>query len=1788
MLEWFSENKLLALTPTDSDASLRPPYPEALEVLIEEGYITKATLRSNLYAGDYYMLTAKGCACFTRPEVDQLIGSELKDRTRRLPAELHLKDSLLTSPGTLTAVQAVQLAFIRAFCERTGQNIPIFRDADDGVILGIRPRGERLLCILTALFDADSDLKRDLDVLSPHTAPSDDNDRNPLLLIVFTQKDALILAEALKLNETSVPPAFSVIDEDYAVYCLEDGALILDDTFASALPDEDSVQSKEDSAFVAALKQRGAFLSDEDAVDKPSIEENANAEAKKVSSSIFASDLSKGYENAHKRIVEALRDSSCSSPAHIAAMTHMSEDVASVAFDLLFRKGYLRRYTLPGGAFYVPSPRLERALQFADACRYIGVRKPKDGFLNRGIDDTPESAAVRLAQIVTEMDAYTRIVQGGAHLSSAAASIGAHGFAIRLSGDKGTPHTEVLLCALWRNADECDEFLSQAEEHIFSAESIDRLTVASLTFDKAAALADAILETSGLGDKCPAVTLYSILDGTYADHRTPPEPDPEDKLVDAPENEPVDALENEPDSASENELNDASENEPDNASENELDDALEDEPAIKTLPVQSLPELSSASSEADILNNVCEILLKRRFYAATAYLKANLGAWPALQGNYTLLAYALNDPMAHCVYQADTVYSMVSTRSAFEDALIIAIAVRTFYSNQNRYDHGITALHNSVKEYPLMKRYPSLNDAVYKLMRFKNDHQKGMEAYAAYRLKNKAQLEEEIAVLRREAQNFYNSYIAANVRETVQQRRFIETKKAVFDISGDLGFCLNAIVKDERDSLPLVHDFLCKNFYRDGVPITPEGIDADMLWDYIVLFWENAREKLLFQKHETLKGRLRNNITSLTAKALQIIAKWCALLEQVSDFVSDDGSEVYKAVRKPTEDMLLSAISEINADTDVPAEERAALCVLTETLREVHACISGTFNDRARLYFYAPFLLTDDVMLHEDYTPDFDMHSTTLKAFTPAARILAHVRNVTNAPHTYRDRLKEIIDEDGDDFGAAQLIMQYLSEMEHDPEAYSRADTLNDSISYARNAAQLRRDDFVGELELAQSYGQIDNSEVNRTEIILQAVDNWYDWAVESCNFGFFKKVMDAYLADIRASCKLRETDLLARLEHFKQTSALSASPEARKARIQKINQAISEQKYTVAEYLLGRPIDASDDAENIVPEDFLKDFLDNYGDYSIGLNSGSSFENLVSKRVRNKEERGALKLAQNWLPGGSTMGRERLLALLDGLGIKGVAATPDYIDKFEGYIVSATREAKSQRHSYTHPIAAFGSGIWRDGFRVVCLNGKYDADMLIDVMKQIGNAYHTLILLDCALSLSERRHLACKAKLTLDDKMIGVIDRTVMMFLMRNYDGNKILRMLMSLIAPFACYQPYVWESANVMPPELFMGRKSELEKIKSVNGVNIVYGGRQLGKSALLKQARDAVEGNIVKEGSGAEYAERAVYIEIKGLDYQSTARRISQELYDQGILPDDINTTDWDELSRAVKRRLRQDGPGRIPYLLLLLDEADAFIESCETVNYMPFDKLKEMQNVGTAHFKFVVAGLRNVVRFKREAALGHNSVLTHLQAMTVKPFSVSEARELLEVPLYYLGLRFPREKESLITLILATTNYFPGLIQMYCAKLLEAMRSKDYAGYSEADSPAYVVSVDHIKKVLADPEFTQQIWDKYFITLKLDEDDYYYVIALLMAYLYRENRSSTGYSLEDIKKTGAELDIRKIAALSNEKLNAFMEELIELNVLRKSDSEHYLFTRYTFFQMMMDKIDIEDELYKYMEA
>ena len=1568
---------------------------------------------------------------------------------------------------------------------------------------------------------------------------------------------------------------------------------------------EEKEKDKSTSDFVSALRENDMIMPLDNRFGLLSAEKSPSEE-KKVSAKDFKNDIRTGNQKAASDIIgEVLSANAITEKLMKIRHPMIPENVLNINMAMLHKKGYLRKYRLiPGGEFYCGTKRLVKALASNDASKFVGQRQMKNGDGSEEIEDRSSSAAARIAMADLYADCVSSYVINGVPRHTSANRLQTESVVMKVYPTDNEDEANLIVISFWTEDTECDQFLEMLKELCNS--KIKRFIVASLNEKTAQKFRKVLVDFIDVGEA--DVYLYSFEDSKYYDYESENEIEVEDvwdmhlpseEEEDAAEDNDEDTVEEEKDKSNEDsEISDIEEK-ADKEEEENKDDPQETakpeekkqekitsvkETVTKTAKISTQPSLGTVSE--DFYGTIHRFCKEGRFYCATAYAKARSIKNSALTDVYDRIAYALNDPMRHCTYASDNVFNLIpNEKSYFLNALMVSIGMRTFFSDQVRYDYNITPFYSAIKDNAVISDYPALGNVMYTLLEFKNARKKGMDVYADYRAKSHAELESDIKAVEREAKMFYDSTIAAKKSEKASQRRFLETKKLLFDINGEIGTWMKTVADGDIDIQPLVVEFLQEKFIKEGNTLAEDTIDADMLWEYIMVYWDKAGEKMMMKLRADLMSHLRSNIVKTTTKAVQILVKWCVLVDELNNQAEDEGTVEYKKVRKTLLENIEQAIADIDKDSKVKGiseEDAAGLAVVAYTLRELKACIDGSFVEKNRLYFYVPFLTTDDVLLDDTYYPDLETRSANVEALSPEYRILEHAGKKGTK---LRDRLKEIVDEQGDDYGEARLICEYLIAKGDSEGIEDILSDINAGEEYVKETADIRKEDFIGELELAQSFGQIDNSDANedKKERILQIIDAWYEWASESSNYGFFNKVMTCYLQEIRNQAKAREKDLLEQLESFKQTTIKGLSAEGKEKRVQKIRNMIEQQNYTVAEDMLARADQAEDDQDDIVEENFLNDFLENYDDYYKPVATHRmTFANLVSSRTRNKEERGAKKLADNWLTGGGSLGKDRLSVLLSCFGFKleqGSIKVQNPIGKFENFFVKTMSETGGKRANYTHPIAAFGSGASQEGFRVVCVNGGYDADGLIDVMKQIGNARHTLILMDYALPLSERRRLARKSKEALGEKVFAVVDRAVMMYMLKNFDETKANRMLMSLIMPFGYYQPYVWKSSDVMPPEIFRGRKLELEKIESATGVNIVYGGRQLGKSALLKKAKADIDRN--------ENGDRAVLVEIKDLDYKEAAKKVGHALFDEKVLTTDITTTDWDEIARAVKKRLQATN-APIPYLLLLLDEADAFIESCEAVNYKPLDALKDIQSVGAGRFKFVVAGLRNIVRFKREAALGNNSVLTHLDSMTVKPFKAREARELMEIPLHYLGLKFPKEKEALITLILATTNYFPGLIQLYCAKLLEAMRKKDYAGYNEVDTPVYEVSEDHIKKVLADPDFMQQIREKFVITLKLDEDNYYYLIALIMAYLYHNNGYNDGYSAEDIKNAGKELDIEKIGGLETEKLNAFMEELKELNVLRNTDDTHYLFTRFTFFQMMGTRGEVDDKLVEYMEV
>lgn len=1188
-----------------------------------------------------------------------------------------------------------------------------------------------------------------------------------------------------------------------------------------------------------------------------------------------------------------------------------------------------------------------------------------------------------------------------------------------------------------------------------------------------------------------------------------------------------------------------------------------------------------------------KILMTGKTYCACAYLKRLAELDASFKDEYLQLAYAVNDPLAACTYNSDQIANTYLADGYEHNSYYLAAAIlRNFYSNQCLYDYAIDSMMDSFAEDKLLVSNEKLKHLIDILRMFKKEHHCGMGKFADYKKSDIAALKAKLDIFAKRAMEQSKLASEQSYNVAITNARFGKTLEYLFRGNSDLASFLDMIAEKEKDeaAIELMKQYLQEHFIKENAPVAVENINSNKIDELIDIAWDVAGN-LIRNKKKTSKlvSGPRVNLRHRLEEIGKLISEYLVTVEQINNADEDDKAyPAYQKAYKTTSRLFQEIIAEYEAEAKQADKDYGYKLVLIQTLKEIYAKMKGDNPEFTGKYFYLPFLGDSHVLLNANYQPEY-RDIKELPAMGTLARIEKHAFEGGDMSVDLQVRLKGIMEKDtdivqsiisDDNYGSLRLLTGYINDQQPGFEAeFMKNFRVAMALDFAKKQAKKEFEDFSDELALFQSYGQIDNTEENKKEIILQTAGLLYEAAQEDDNYGFFEKVLVEFKNKIQRDAVVQGDALKQNLENFLLAHQELKENEAANKLIERIRQCIDSQKYSSAEELLNRlENDDYESLQELEMKDYLQDFLNHYNNYikSVANNDKTLRAQVKPYRTANKDTRAAERLLNAWPKGNNDIRPDELLSSL-GFKLASVAEMDKVDGKFPSFFVKLQKALGGRVNNYNYPVPAFGSLGETDGFRIVYIFGAYDAERLVEIFNNIGDEKHTLIILDYALKESARRRLALLVKGKANCKIFAVLDRVVMKYLYDNYSEQTITKQLLHIIMPFAYYQPYVADSSKPMPSELFIGRKEELKKIKDVNGVNIVYGGRQLGKSALLMKAKKDIDKN--------ESGDRAVYIDIKGRNYSETALKISEELVIADILEKKEITSDWRELAMSIRMRLKdEDKP--IHYFLLLLDEADAFLDSCKDVQYKPFDALKDIQAVGEGRFKFVVAGLRDVLRFEHEAALNDNSVLPQLSSMTVKLFKYAEAKELLEYPLSYLGFRFRDdvETDTLVSAILSHTNSFPGMLQLYCTKLIEAMKN-GYAGYKEAGTPPYYVSEDHIKKVLGEDNLQEEIRQKFFITLTVGSDNYYLLIAMITAYLYK-NDEGICVTPNDVLTFAKDFEIKDIAALSPEKVAALMEEMRELNVLQHNGEHGYRFTHFSFFQMMGTKAYLEQELEKYM--
>ena len=407
----------------------------------------------------------------------------------------------------------------------------------------------------------------------------------------------------------------------------------------------------------------------------------------------------------------------------------------------------------------------------------------------------------------------------------------------------------------------------------------------------------------------------------------------------------------------------------------------------------------------------------------------------------------------------------------------------------------------------------------------------------------------------------------------------------------------------------------------------------------------------------------------------------------------------------------------------------------------------------------------------------------------------------------------------------------------------------------------------------------------------------------------------------------------------------------------------------------------------------------------------------------------------------------------------------------------------------------------------------------------------------------SEREKLRRSA--IVKQRLFLVIDESLVLFLSAR-PANRLSAMFRCAL-PFAVVEPYVTTS-GLVPPELFYGRLSEQRAIMDPFGTCFIYGGRQLGKTALLR----AVERDFHELRS--RRLAKWIDLKVSGIGSPHQAgdiwALIVRELRDLPVMrrmDAKLSTRSpgyADKVIDVIEQWVNTREDNR---LLLLLDEADEFLAAdAEKGDFRESARLKGLMDRTGRRFKVVLAGLHNVLRATERA----NHPLAHFgQPIRVGPLLSNDewgqAQNLVREPLHAVGCRF--EREELVTRILAQTNYYPSLIQLYGAELIRHFRESRKAF-------PYVVTSDDITTVYRDAGLRNAIRDRFRWTLHLDQR--YEVIAFALAsdLSSRNVDIERGVERRHIAETARSWWADGFEGTTDVEFNVLLEEMVGLGVLR----------------------------------
>jgi hypothetical protein len=437
-------------------------------------------------------------------------------------------------------------------------------------------------------------------------------------------------------------------------------------------------------------------------------------------------------------------------------------------------------------------------------------------------------------------------------------------------------------------------------------------------------------------------------------------------------------------------------------------------------------------------------------------------------------------------------------------------------------------------------------------------------------------------------------------------------------------------------------------------------------------------------------------------------------------------------------------------------------------------------------------------------------------------------------------------------------------------------------------------------------------------------------------------------------------------------------------------------------------------------------------------------------------------------------------------------AARPEHV----GGVMVLLRVPMSINHREARPFWQFGSRskttnvllIWPGQSSI--FNTQRMIREILD-RKLVGGGPGLLVLYFGRLVL-EKRRLRTDPHSDDVEFPVALLDDILLLHLARLAESRAATLLRCSL--PFAAVNPYI--DAGQVPQEMFFGRAGQAASLQRYpGGQSIIYGGRQLGKSALL----DQVEREINDSMSGA----MAIVKDIKsnfaadgGSDPTDLWQVLLGEFRDRELVAGSAVS----KVGTIHRYLTEAASPSTGRSILVLLDEADHFLMADQKNGFRVVSGLRELVRSTEGRLRFVFAGLSTVSRFQ---GTPNNPLVQFGEPLCIGPLLPGDARDLVMEPLRACGLRFEHDEDVL--LILGSTNYHTKLIQYFCKRLVRRMHEKQFRG-----APPYVIRRSDIEAVSQARAFGDELRKIFDATVRVDIENRYRAVVLALAYDLSDHR------------------------------------------------------------------------------